>query len=236
MHMHFLHTHACKHMHDNYPQTEFHFHQWAWSKHAHESVRTDTCAIACTDDITGAISSTLKTLNIVYLTAAVYSTAVFSCVTLSDGRRVLAVFPDELCNSSMHNLYMVLGVLGIIFYMLGCPIPLLGHRTRAKIYTTVLFLEWPPQNNVRFPALVFVALVWMRRKRLQTNRDFLEMFGWIYRDYESRVFYYGLLNILRRLVFVLIYNVPSPRYMYCDGGRGGSEWHSGEDFCVIWER
>ena len=126
------------------------------------------------------ISSSCLFLNITYLTVSRYSTSVFSCVTLVGQTRVLAVYPSMVCGSSQHTLYMVLGTLGIAVYMVG------------------------------FPVGVATALSYMNQNRLHTNPNFIDALGWVYHQFEVKVFFYGLMDILRRTLFVATLHFDNP--------------------------
>jgi hypothetical protein len=55
----------------------------------------------------------LSVVNMLYLPISRYSTSVFQCVTLPDGSSVLKAFPDMLCYSKEHTVFMCLGCVGI---------------------------------------------------------------------------------------------------------------------------
>ena len=93
-----------------------------------------------------------------YLTVSVYSTSVFACTTLADGQVVLVVYPSMVCYSTQHNMYMALGTLGVVVYMVG------------------------------FPVGVGAALSYMHYRGLHTDSDFIEVLGWIYGPFEAKVF------------------------------------------------
>ena len=129
------------------------------------------------------ISSSLKFVNVVYITTARYNLEVFWCDTLADGRRVLSAHPSVMCDSAQHILYMCLGILGTLVYTLGLPV------------------------------VVGLSQFYMHRHRLHTDRNWILMFGWSYCAFEAHTFYYGFLTIIRRMLFVLISQVArEPRW------------------------
>ena len=107
------------------------------------------------------VASFLKFLNIVYLAVSRYCLMVFSCSTLADGSRVLSVYPSLSCDSAQYKVYMGLAIAGTIIYTAG------------------------------FPAVVGAAVFYMHRHRLHTNKDFIEILGWVYCPYEAKAFFYG---------------------------------------------
>ena len=48
----------------------------------------------------------------------------------------------------------------------------------------------------------------MARRDLRTDINFIERFGWLYLDYEAHVFFYGLLCIVRRALFMVLSRIP----------------------------
>ena len=63
--------------------------------------------------LNSSISKSLSVVNILYLPISRYSTSVFQCVALPDGSSVLKAFPDMLCHSKEHTVFMCLGCVGI---------------------------------------------------------------------------------------------------------------------------
>jgi hypothetical protein len=49
---------------------------------------------------------------------------------------------------------------------------------------------------------------YMARRDRRTDINFIERFGWLYLDYEAHVFFYGLLCIVRRALFMVLSRIP----------------------------
>ena len=78
----------------------------------------------------------------VYLTVSKYSTSVFTCIELANGASVLKVYPEITCGSATHTVYMVLGVIGTVIYMVcrTATIVLLTNTSNCKQLSTSLHL------------------------------------------------------------------------------------------------
>jgi hypothetical protein len=126
------------------------------------------------------ISGPLKFLSVVYLTVSRYSTSVFRCVALSDGTLVLQAYPGMQCNTTQHLWYYACGVIGIVVYTIG------------------------------FPLGLGVVLVYMHLHGRRTDELYLKTVGWVYEPFEAHVFFYGVLTILRRTIFVIISQISDP--------------------------
>ena len=57
-----------------------------------------------------AIASSLKFLNVVYLTVSRYCTLVFRCTALANGQSVLAAYPAMTCGSFKHKVGVVVTI------------------------------------------------------------------------------------------------------------------------------
>ena len=96
-----------------------------------------------------AIASSLGFINVTYLTVSQYSLSAFRCITLANGDRVLDVYPSIICGTLQHTVYMALGCVGTICYLVG------------------------------FPVLVGACILHMHRRRLHTDQNWVAMFGWV---------------------------------------------------------
>lgn len=119
------------------------------------------------------IATFLASVDITYVTIAKYCFDCFKCVTIADVS-VLEISPDVECGTEEHNRLMLLGSIGIVFYVFG------------------------------YLALISWKLYDLRNRRSFSDESNIQRFGFVYQKYELDYFFTPAIAIIRKLLFVLV--------------------------------
>eukprot|EP00736_Rhodelphis_marinus_P000502 Rmarinus@m.2995 len=77
-----------------------------------------------------AMSFYMLTLNMLYLSCVTMSFQIFVCGQFSGNTWYLVASPDDECSGDSYQITWVLGVMGLVFYLIG--VPLLFHVCKAR--------------------------------------------------------------------------------------------------------
>ena len=131
----------------------------------------------------GLIRVPLKFFATVYLCTSKYAASVFWCDEMSRGTepsvKLLSIYPVMECGSAEHGAYQAVGIIVLAVFTLG------------------------------FPCGLVAMLVHMNRLNLRTDINYIERFGWVYMDFEAKSFYFGALDVFRRMIFMVISRIPN---------------------------
>jgi hypothetical protein len=131
----------------------------------------------------GLIRVPLKFFATVYLCTSKYAASVFWCDEMSRGAepsvKLLSIYPVMECGSAEHGAYQAVGIIVLAVFTLG------------------------------FPCGLVAMLVHMNRLNLRTDINYIERFGWVYMDFEADSFYFGALDVFRRMIFMVISRIPN---------------------------
>jgi len=104
------------------------------------------------------------------------------CIKMPDGSHVLRVDPDQTCYTSDHTAMRVFSAVGILAYVIGIPVGLMYMLYRLR-----------QSNKLKDP-------------------DSLQLFGFLYEEYEPGFWYWQGLVCARRfwliMLYTLLYSVP----------------------------
>ena len=133
------------------------------------------------------ISTVIAFTNIIYLTLCKYSLAPFLCEALpyvehdpftgrapNHPKLVLKAYPELECWAGWHWVYIGVGAVGLVVYLLGlpCGIALVLHKIRTK--------------------------------KLHTDHHTLLAFGALYTKYEARAWWYEIIQVSKRTIFAFL--------------------------------
>lgn len=142
-------------------------------------------------------------LNITWLASTWYIMSSFRCVTVS-GKRVLAADPEQLCSGSSYAGILGIASFGMVFYAVGFPALCFGALlymrraalARSKGGSAVKRPgdDGPPRKGVW----------WRMRDNCRGFHDInsLAAFGWLYRDFKIRWWWFSVLHFVHRALFI----------------------------------
>ena len=122
----------------------------------------------------GMLSPLLFYLNMYYYTGIANSFEMLICSQDGDGGSYLVVNPTIKCWQGEHVSYAAVAVVAVVFYMVLLP----------AYYCYVFFVRLPKQGL--------------------DNADSLANYGFLYERFEPELWYWELIEIMRKFVFVLV--------------------------------